>query len=50
MAKFFDKISAITQTAKWKNAMDKVTTGILIAMMLSPIAILSYILLWFIFR
>lgn len=50
MAKFFDKISEITKTAKWKNAIDKVTTGILIAMMASPIVILGYILLWFIFR
>ena len=34
-----------------RNAIwDKVTTGILIALMASPIAILAYIFLWFIFK
>ncbi|MBQ8321340.1 MAG: hypothetical protein IJX92_03130 [Clostridia bacterium] len=50
MAKFFDDIAAKFRTAKWKNIFDKITTGLLIAMILSPIFILGYILLWFIFR
>ena len=34
-----------------RNAIwDKVTTGILIALMASPIAILAYIFLWFVFK
>ena len=33
-----------------KMIWDKVTTGILIALLASPIAILAYIFLWFIFK
>ena len=32
---------------KWRDIWDKVTTGILIALMASPIAILAYIFIWF---
>jgi len=35
---------------KWATVWDKVTTGILIFLMTSPIIILAYIFLWFIFR
>lgn len=31
----------------WKNFWDKVTTGIFILMLSSPVLILVYILLWF---
>ncbi len=31
----------------WKNFWDKVTTGLLIFLMLSPLLILGYIFLWF---
>ena len=33
-----------------KEIFDKITTGILIALMASPIAVILYIFLWFIFR
>ena len=34
----------------WKVVWDKTTTGILIFLMASPILILAYIFLWFIFK
>lgn len=39
-----------TKNVKWKEVWDKVTTGILIFLMASPLLILGYILLWFIMR
>ena len=33
-----------------KEIFDKITTGILIALMASPVAVILYIFLWFIFR
>ena len=36
--------------AKRARIWDKVTTGILIALMCSPVLILGYIFLWFVFR
>ena len=36
-----------TKDVKWKEVWDKVTTGILIFLMASPILILGYIFLWF---
>ena len=35
---------------KWKAFWDKVTTGLLIAIMLAPVAILAYIFIWFLTR
>ena len=35
---------------KWAAIWDKVTTGLLIVLMTSPIFILAYIFLWFVFR
>ena len=35
---------------KWKGILDKITTGILIALMASPVLILAYIFMWFIFK
>ena len=35
---------------KWAEIWDKVTTGLLIALMASPILILLYIFLWFVLR
>ena len=35
---------------KWSVIWDKVTTGLLIFLMASPVFILAYIFLWFIFR
>ena len=32
----------------WKNVWDHFTTGLLIALMVSPILILAYIFLWFV--
>ena len=40
----------IEKKRKWSAIWDKVTTGILIFLMASPIMILAYIVLWFIFR
>jgi flagellar basal body-associated protein FliL len=43
--------SGLTDEQKRRKIMfDKITTGILIALLISPIAILLYIFLWFIFR
>ncbi len=39
-----------TKNVKWKEVWDKVTTGILIFLMTSPLLILAYIFLWFILR
>ena len=40
----------LAKKKKWAAFFDKITTGILILLMASPIAILAYIFLWFIFR
>jgi hypothetical protein len=40
----------IEKKKKWAAIWDKVTTGLLIFLMTSPILILAYIFLWFIFR
>lgn len=40
----------IAKKKKWAAIFDKITTGILILLMASPVAILAYIFLWFIFR
>ncbi len=50
MTEFFDKIKAKLHTPKAKVIIDKITTGILIAMFCSPVLILGYILLWFVLR
>lgn len=39
-----------TKNVNWKNVWDKCTTGLLIFLMASPILILTYILLWFVFK
>ena len=45
------ELSGLTdQQKRRKEIFDKVTTGILIALMASPLAIVLYILLWFVFR
>jgi hypothetical protein len=45
------ELSGLTEKQRRRNYIfDKITTGILILLLLSPIAILSYIFLWFIFR
>ena len=44
---FKEKVSSYFKSSKWKNLWDKITTGILIALMISPFAILTYIILWF---
>ena len=40
----------LAKKKKWAAVWDKITTGILILLMASPVAILAYIFLWFIFR
>ena len=39
-----------TKDIKWPEVWDKCTTGLLILLMCSPILILGYIVLWFVFR
>ena len=39
-----------TKKKKWRAIWDKITTGLLIALMASPVLILLYIFLWFIMR
>ena len=41
---------AASNSFDWKTFWDKVTTGLLIALMASPFIILAYIFVWFIFR
>ncbi len=43
-----NKVSEFFHSKKWKNIFDKFTTGLLILLMASPIAILAYIIVWFI--
>ena len=45
---FKEWLSVKTKTAQFKVVMDKFTTGLLIALMCSPILILGYIFLWFV--
>lgn len=40
----------LAKKKKWAAIWDKVTTGLLIALMATPIVILAYIFLWFVFR
>ena len=40
----------LAKKKKWNAIWDKVTTGLLIVLMASPLLILAYIFLWFIFR
>jgi hypothetical protein len=40
----------LAKKKKWAAVFDKITTGILILLMASPVAILAYIFLWFVFR
>ena len=46
VALFKDK----TKNVKWKEVWDKFTTGLLIVLLASPVLILAYIILWFVFR
>ena len=40
----------LAKKKKWNAIWDKVTTALLIALMASPLLILGYIFMWFIFR
>jgi hypothetical protein len=42
-----EKVVTYFKSSKWKILWDKITTGILIALMITPFAILTYIILWF---
>ncbi|MBQ9069782.1 MAG: hypothetical protein IJY23_00340 [Clostridia bacterium] len=45
------EMSGLTETQRRRKMIfDKITTGILIALLASPVAIILYIFLWFIFR
>ena len=48
--KALDFIKEKTKNVNWKVVWDKVTTGFLIVLLASPILILAYIFLWFIFK
>jgi hypothetical protein len=39
-----------TKNVNWKVVWDKFTTGLLIFLIFSPLLILAYIFLWFLFR
>ncbi len=43
-------VEKIIARVNWKIVWDKTTTGILILLICSPILILGYIFLWFIFK
>jgi hypothetical protein len=40
----------IEKKRKWSAFWDKITTGLLIALMATPVIILTYIFMWFILR
>ena len=40
----------LAKKKKWAAIWDKITTGLLIFLMATPVIILAYIFLWFIFR
>ena len=44
---FIDKAMVFFKSKKWKEIWDKITTGILIFLMASPVLILAYIFIWF---
>ena len=44
---FIDKAKTFFKSKKWKEIWDKITTGILIALMATPFLILAYIIIWF---
>ncbi len=50
MSNFIEKTRAKLNSPQGKIVVDKITTGILILMMCSPVLILGYILLWFVLR
>ena len=50
MSNFFENIKKKLSTPKGKEIVDKITTGLLIAMLCSPVVVLAYILLWFVLR
>jgi len=45
-----EKVSKKLTSPKGKVVVDKITTGLLILMLCSPLLVLGYILLWFVFR
>lgn len=40
----------LAKKKKWAAVFDKITTGLLILLMATPVIILAYIFMWFIFR
>ena len=50
IAKFVEWFKDVTKNVNWKEVWDKCTTGLLILLMASPILILGYIFLWFLFK
>jgi hypothetical protein len=44
---FIDKAMVFFKSKKWKEIWDKITTGILIALLATPFLILTYIIVWF---
>lgn len=50
MSNLIEKIRAKLTSPKGKIVVDKITTGLLILMLCSPLLILGYILLWFVLR
>lgn len=48
--KFIDNLASKLTSPKGKIVVDKITTGLLILMLCSPLLVLGYILLWFVLR
>lgn len=48
--KALDFLKEKTKNVNWKIVWDKITTGFLIILLASPILILAYIFLWFVFK
>ena len=44
---FIDKAKIFFKSKKWKEIWDKITTGILIFLLATPVLILTYIIVWF---
>ena len=43
-----EKVVKWVKTIKWKIVWDKITTGLLILLILSPLLVLLYLILWFV--
>ena len=40
----------LAKKKKWKAFFDKITTGLLVLVLLTPVMVLTYLILWFVLR